>query len=290
MTATRSRSRSRRSNSADRFTERRHEIRKQRGARRLRWVAGLALVALLAVAAIAIANSPALAVDKVTVNGVDRDRAEQVYRASRLEAGLPLLDVDTAAASSSVRELPWVRTAEVERGWNGTVVINVEPRQILFALATPDQAEFVAVDSEGIQIARLSAAEVTASPLASASTVGDPAEGVPLIHGLVVNPDPGAIAPPEAALAINFLVAVPDSVRSVVREAEVVDQTLQIHLMSGGVALFGDSRLLGAKFQALETILNQVDLACLETVDISAPTAPSVTRTCQPGETSGQDG
>lgn len=286
MTATRSRNR--RSDGSDRFVERRHQIRQRQGARRLRWVAGLALIAFLAVSVIGLLNSDVFAVENVTVDGVDRDLAEQVYRATRIEPGQPLIDVDEGVAARAVEELPWVRSADVARAWSGTVTVLVEPRVTLFALAVPDGSGYVGLDRDGVQVRRVSAELIVDSPLASDGGEGE--ASVPLIHGLVVEPDPGAIGPPEAALAINFLVSAPDSMRTLVQRMELVDGALHLRLVTGGVADLGDSRQLGAKYQALETILNQVDLDCLGTVDVSVPTAPSVTRTCQPAEDGGQDG
>ncbi len=246
--------------------------------RRLRWVAGLALVAFLIVAVIGLLNSSALAVDVVTVNGVDRDLASEVYSATDIEPGQPLVDVDTAAVEGLVEELPWVRSAAVSRSWNGTVVVEVEQRQTLLALAGTDGSDFVGVDQDGIQVTRLSSdLVVDAAP-------------IPLVQGLAVDIQLGQSAPPSVALAINFLLSAPADIRDIVGQIEVADEELFVVLTSGSRARLGDSRQLGAKYQSLETVLQQVDLSCLESVDVSVPSAPSLTRSCADGETGGQDG
>ncbi len=297
MTATRSRRPSRRSSgrsdSSDKFAQRRHEIRRRQGARRLRWVAGFALLALLAVAVIGFLNSDAMSVDVVTVNGVERDRAEQVYRATQVEAGQPLIDVDGDEVASRVEQLPWVRAAAVARSWNGTVVIDVESRQTLFALAGTVEGEYVGVDSDGVQIERLGSDQVADSVVRTQASSGADTAGsviAPVLHGVTVDIQPGQSAPPAAALAINFLLSAPEDVRQMVGSMEAVDGELSLRLKSGSVAKLGDSRQLGAKYQSLETVLAQVDLACLAAVDVSVPSAPSVTRSCQTGDEVGQDG
>ncbi len=296
MTATRARTgRSqrkggRRPDGADRFAERRHEVRKRKGARRLRWVGGLAIVAFMAVAVIGLLNSDMLAVDVVTVNGVERNQAEEVYRATNIEAGQPLIDVDNEAAAEFVEELAWVRSAVVSRSWNGTVVVDVEMRKTLFALADPTGSEFVGIDKDGIQVRRLAVDSTMNSLHPLNLEVGSESATFTLVHGLTVDIEPGELAPPSAALAINFLVSAPDDIRQLVGRMDVVGDELVLIFNSGSTARLGDSRQLGAKFQSLETVLEQVDLACLESVDVAVPSAPSVTRSCADSEEAGQDG
>jgi hypothetical protein len=52
-------------------------------------------------------------------------------------------------------------------------------------------------------------------------------------------------------------------------------------LAGGGVARLGPTTALGSKLVAVATVLGQVDLSCLATIDARVPSAPVVTR--QPG-------
>jgi len=49
---------------------------------------------------------------------------------------------------------------------------------------------------------------------------------------------------------------------------------------AGGVILIGSIDDVDAKVLAIETILAQVDLACLAVLDVQVPTVPVITRTC----------
>ena len=49
---------------------------------------------------------------------------------------------------------------------------------------------------------------------------------------------------------------------------------------AGGVILIGSIDEVDAKVLAIETILAQVDLACLAVLDVQVPTVPVITRTC----------
>ena len=104
-----------------------------------------------------------------------------------------------------------------------------------------------------------------------------PAGFVP-VRGVEASGELGEVAPPDAALPINFLEALPDHLAPEITGIEVADGELWADLDAGGRANFGDSNELGGKFQSLETVLARVDLSCLSMLDLRVPAAPALRR------------
>ena len=248
----------------DRFAGRRQEIRRQQGARRLRIVLALAAVSLLAVSAIGLVNSEALDVDRVSVTGSARTPTARIVEVSGIRGGQPLLELDLASAERAVQDLPWIRKAQIERGFDGEVTITVEEREPVTAL--PAAGAFVLVDQLGYQLEK----------------VARPPDGFLPVTGLRASGRPGELAPEEAALVLNLIQALTPSLEPAVAELVVDGGGLTVVLTTGGRANLGDSNLLGEKVQALETVLARVDLKCVSVIDLRVPSAAAVRRSETP--------
>ncbi len=72
-----------------------------------------------------------LALDKVEVEGRDRQSKESILAALAVRPGMPVLDIDLAAAQARLEALTWVRSAEIERRMPDTLFIRIEERQPL---------------------------------------------------------------------------------------------------------------------------------------------------------------
>lgn len=258
---------------SDRFADRRQEIRRQKGARRLRVVLALTVVSLLAVSAIGILNSELADVDAVTVVGNDRTPNDDVIEATSILAGQPLLDLDLAAAEAGVEALPWVRRAEVERRLDGEVIVRVRERTPVLALPVVGSGadvgggetasgRFVLIDQLGQQL----------------ELVNDIPAGFPPVAGIEASGRPGESAPEETGLILSLVHSLPRSLVDQVSAMTVSEGDLFLELTSGARANIGDSSLLGEKIQALETVLARVDLECVSIIDLRVPTAAAVRR------------
>lgn len=244
----------------DRFAGRRQEIRRRQGARRLRIVLGLTAVSLAAVSAIGLLNSTWFDVDELTVVGNTRESTDRVLAASGLTLREPLLDVDLDAARAGVEALPWVREAELDRRLDGEIVIVVEERQPVTAIAAP--GGFALVDQFGYQLD-----VVTSRP-----------EGFLAVEGLRASGEPGDLAPDETVLVLNVQKALPPALHQHVTQLSVEGEDVFLDLRVGGRANLGDSSNMGEKIQALETVLARVDLQCVSTIDLRVPSAAAVRR------------
>jgi cell division protein FtsQ len=267
MTATRARG----SGRVDpRLAARRASVAKKATARRRRVIALISAIATVAIVAIAVANSSWFDVDAIDVVGADRADPRQIVNASGIELGLPLHDIDVSDATTGVEQVPWVAEASVDRAIDGTVTITVTER--VGVIAIPAGTRFALVDRTGRQLEL-----VETRPAAFLAVEGVEASGVP---GQPVD---------DAGLAVVSLAeALTPQVREATSGISFVDDRLQLQLTVGGRADLGDERGLDEKLVALETILARVDLACIATVDVRVPGAPTVRRVTPADTRAGQ--
>lgn len=232
-------------------------------------VLGLTAISTVALGAIAFVNSSAFDVDEISVVGAERADPELIIWATGIEVGQGLLDVSPERAAAEAELVPWVGTAEVNRRWSGSIEIVVTERGASAAIPAGDG--FALVDDHGRQLEI-----VDARPPGYLPVTGIEASGLA-----------GESAPPEAMPIIALLEALPPEVIDQVVGVAAGDGHLYLELADGGRADFGDGTDLAPKLQSLETLLARVDLRCLDTIDVSVPAAPVITR--RPPQTSTAD-
>lgn len=252
------------------------EEESRRRARRMLWLAGpVALIALV----LGITRTPLLDVDHVVIAPAPVEGAAELSAAEQaavqealagvdLARGEPLVDVDLHAGEEALEALPWVERAEVARRWPGTLEVEVLRRVPVGAVATTGGAALV--DRTG-QVVGLVPAD------------GSPAAG--LVTGLVELEGPGDLAPGDELEAPDLLAVaelVPEAlVPMVARVGAGEGPAVVLHLRDGGTVDLGPP--LGPadvadKLHAAVTMLTQVDRTCLQVLDVSVPTVPTVTR------------
>lgn len=229
-----------------RVAARRDAVQQDRGRRRRRWaIAVLAVVSLL-VAVLAIVRSPLFDVDRVIVVGAARTGSAAVRDATDVDLGTPMISVDVDAVARDVERLPWIGEASVTRDWPGTVRIEVTERR---AVARADD---MLVDGEGRVL--------------GSATAGD---DLPLVQ----EGDKEAVA---------VLAAMPASLRrQVARSTGDADHDVDLRLYDNVTVHLGDQTDLRAKFDAVEALLAQADRSTVATIDVTVPSAATLTRTEQ---------
>lgn len=244
-----------------RIRQRRVEVRRRQGRRRLRLLLAALLVLLLTVGAWLATRSSLLDVDVVKVHGAERTPPAEVVKASRIGAGQGMLDIDPSGASRRVERLPWVATAEVRRDWPGTVRITLVERTPA-AVTRADGEQWLLLDDSGRVLEAAPSAPV----------------GLPVLEGLMPAASPGSeLEGADAPLAV--VTALTPSLRARTRAVAVVEgATLELRLNPRGTVRLGPAEDLEAKLRAAETVLAQVDVRNLAVLDVRYPSSPVLTR------------
>ena len=241
-----------------RMRSRRIAVRRDQGRRRLKWATvTLGAVAIL-VAAVVATQTPLLDVDRVRVDGVGHTASADVRQAAGISPGEAMVGVEVDRAATHIEDLPWIAQATVARRWPGTIEIQVTERRPV-AVVEVAEGRVALVDGDGRVL------EVTRQPPAGLPEVtgvrGRIAEGDELGRGT------------RDALAI--LRAVGERLPGVVAS---VSSDLDAAVASGGEIRFGSTDGLDDKIVAVETVLADVDTACLELLDVRVPGSPALTR------------
>ncbi len=223
------------------------------------------LVVALVVGGAAAAVSPVLDVDEVVVRGAAGDRADEVRERAGVAIGQAMVALDGGGVASRVEDLPWVRSARVRRSWPGRVVVDVQERTAVAALA--GTGRWLLVDQDGRRLAQ----------------VPQPPEGVVIVEGVGAQGRPGTRVDRRAAGAVELGRRLPPAVRLRLPHVQVdadgrLDVVLRIEEERDAVASFGRPEQLREKVVALATVLESVDLRGLSRIDLRIPGAPVLTR------------
>lgn len=207
-----------------------------------------------------VTRSPLLDVDRIDVRGATRTPADQLLQVMGLRRREAMLDVDSGRAEAAAARLPWVERVTVARQWPGTVTVEVVERTPLAAMATPAGA--AVVDRAGRVL------EVTATP----------PPGLVTLAGLDPAGAPGSTLGDGAAELLTVAAALPADLLPLVSAVERSDGGVSLVLAAGGRVLLGPADDLGAKLLAATTVLRQVELTEVCTIDVRVPGAASLTR------------
>jgi cell division protein FtsQ len=244
-----------------RMRSRRIEVQRDAGRRRLRRVLTVVGTLTTLAAAYALTRSPLLDVDHVRVTGGEHTEAAAVAVTSGVGRGAAMVGVDTGAVARRVEALPWVRTARVQRGWPGTIRIAITERTPAATLPV-DDTHTALVDATGRVLSVVDAG----TPLPP---------GLPMLAGVGGQPAAGDTLSAPARDALAVADAAGEALPGAITE---VSTDLDATLISGGRVRFGTADDLDDKIVAVETMLTDVDIACLEVLDVRVPGSPALTR------------
>lgn len=245
-----------------RIVARRIAVKRDEGRRRLRRLAWAASVAAVLAGAALLTRTPVLDVDHVRVDGAARVPAAHIAAAAAdagAARGDPLLDVRADGVARAVETLPGVADATVRRRWPGTIEIAVIERRPVATVVVG--ATFAEIAADGVVI------DVWTSPPA----------GLPLLDGVSVDAEPGAVV--DAADLLAVAAALPRDIAARVASVATGDapRSVELRLADGARVVLGPVAELGAKLTAVLTVLEQVDLGCVAVLDVRVPSAPAVT-------------
>jgi cell division protein FtsQ len=242
-----------------RIRQRRIEVARAAGRRRLhRLITAMALVVAAAVAWAAV-HSSLLGVRSVHVVAGAHTSQQDIERAAGLASGRALIDVDTSDIAARVARLPWVDTVHVERDWPSAVRIAVTERTAV--------ASAVGADGKARLLDR------TGRVLA----VVDDHPPLVRLEGPVPPGSPGQALPPAARLALEVSARLPASLAGQVtalRWATTGAASLTLADRGRQVLLPGSAQL-GDALVALIALLQRDDLPP-GTIDVRVPSSPVI--------------
>ena len=260
-----------------------------RWPRRILALVAVAVVAGGAVAAVVLA--PATAVDRVDVvvaGADDPELAAAVREVAAVRPGDPWLLVDPGAVRERVVRRVDPASVRVRREWPGLVTIDVAPRRTVAVLVVPGPGGVRAEVGPGGRLRRvLPTGDDPAAPVAvdavDAPTLRVDAGFLP--GGL---PAPGTALPEPVRTAAVAVEQLPGSLRDLLADARLDrngELEFRLPAVAGRAAVrFGLPEQLPAKVAAAEAMLvGNVDLRCLEVLDVRRPDRPTIERTCEPG-------
>jgi len=250
-----------------RMIERREAVAAHRRNRWLGNIAMLLVVVGLVGAAIALSQSSLLDVDDVAVRGAQRVSAAEIEAASGIVLGDALIDINLEQASEAIAALPWVLTVDVAHYMSGDVVITVTEREPAASLVT--STANILVDTDGRVLAVNPDAELARGAAASS---------VLAISGLEITTEPGRWVDDATLDLVRAAEALPPEIAGATWALDATPQGLELYLGSSvGRVILGDVRELEAKVWAIRAFAAEVNLRCLDALDVRAPSVPVLT-------------
>lgn len=237
-----------------RIRERRIEVIREAGRRRLRITLVVASSIIVLGMAFVTVRSPLLDLDQVRVTGARQESVGDVEAAAKLQRGDPLLFIDTGAVARRVERLPWVERAVVKRNFPGTLTIAITDYVPSSYVRRPD-GSVVLIASNGRAVAVSQNTPVIAIE----------------IRGVREVPAVGAVLQPSAAA--DVIGHLPGRLRALVSAIDVGD-SFALDLRSGGEVRLGTLEHLRAKGLAALGVIDHLAGASFTYIDVSAPQAP----------------
>lgn len=244
-----------------RIRQRRNDVLRREGRRRLRHLTAAAAVVAVAAGAVVATRSPLLDVDYVDVRGAEHTPRAELLQVTGLDGSPLLIDLSTDEVARRARRLPWVAEARAQKEWPATVRLEVKER-VATATLPGENGQWVLVDDGGRILEALPQR---------------PAE-VPAVTGLAPAGAPGSSVGAAAVGSLQVAASLPAEVRPRVAEVVAVGGEVELKLLPLGTVRLGPPDLLRAKMEALATMITKVDLRRLQVLDLRVPSAPVLTR------------
>jgi cell division protein FtsQ len=200
-----------------RIRERRIEVLRAAGRRRLHVTLVIASAIVVVGLGYLVVHSPLLAVHHIRITGTRREPPGAILRAAEVHQGQALLFVDTGAAARRIERLRWVEHAHVRRAFPDTVDIDVtEYVPSAYVPLSAGKVALIASSGHVIALAR-------SVPHHAVELLGEHA--TPVVGSL--------LTPPDAA---DVVAQLPPHLRSRVAAIDVGGATVVVDLRAGAPA------------------------------------------------------
>lgn len=246
-----------------RVRQRRVEVMRQLGRKRLRAVVAAAGLCAAAALFLLVIHSGLFSAQHVAVRGSLHTPDSTVIEVAGLSQHPPLVDLDAGLISRRLERLPWVRTARMDLRWPDSVVVLIEERVPVATIGTGTRLDLV--DGSGRVLAYVSQAPPTtvALEVPGASSSARP---------------PGSVLPAIDGPALVVARAVPPILEGRVHAVMMgAHGSVTLDLGGGITAALGTVSQLPEKFEALASVLAGAHVRAPALIDLTVPDEPAVT-------------
>jgi hypothetical protein len=247
----------------ERIRERRKDVRRWRGRRRMAVVAAIASVVALVALFVVLRSADVFVVRRVIVSPTTHVTVADVRVAVASAAGVNLLRLSTADLEKRLRALPYVRNAHVYRHFPDALEVTLTEYEPQAVVEVKGGGRWLVAGDGRV--------------LASAANGSD---GLVLVSAAAVDPPaPGATLPKITldALSLARLLQDPKLWPPKVAAGRVVldgQGDLTVALSAGGLVHLGDGRQLQEKLMAAVVVINQYlsQKKTIEYIEVQDPT------------------
>lgn len=249
-----------------RIRQRRADIQRSQGRRRLHWIVGAASVVVLVVVVLLVLHTPLFSARVVSVEGAHPHTSDSaIVVAAGLTGHPPLISVNPGVTAAKVERLPFIATAQVHRHWPDGVTVTVTERVPTVVMGGPGTSWSV-LDASG----RTLEVVPTRPPglvVLTVDTTGGP------LHPAAV----GGTLPSASSFALKVSGSLPPAFSAqVVSVTEASNATVSLLLNSGITVLLGTNSNLRAKYEDIAAVIAHASLRGAHTIDVSVPQSPTV--------------
>jgi hypothetical protein len=280
-----------------RIQERRVEVQRAIGRRRLNLLLGSVIVVALMAITFGLLHTPLASVREARIGTISHESDAVVLAAARISMGEPLFDINASQAAARIEALPWVQSASVRRSWPSTIVIRLVERRVVAQVPLGGTATGPVdlIDGTGrvLQERRTPASDLPfvlgIGTLAALGhwLSGSEGPGVANTRAAVADGlrDPPSAVAAALALARSFTSAgLGQSGHGVgpehawIRQVDVtsVDTLSAVAEPTAATLALGVDSNLAAKLDAVITVLSDVSVPAGSTVDLTDPNRPTI--------------
>jgi cell division protein FtsQ len=235
-----------------RIRDRRRQVKRAKGRRRLRLLIALVVVAALLAGATAVLRSSLFAVRSVSVTGAVTSDPAAIADILDTVRGRPMVSVDLDAIRGQLEALPWIKRATVTRRWPRSVAVDIRERRPV-AYYPADDGQWRVLDSEGRVLAAIA---------------GQPADLVQIV-GEQTAVAPGQF-PPELIMQGAWIVnELPTEITGILKQINVDPAYgYRFELIPSGEVLIGGGDDLRAKLLRVLAVLTSCPAGSFTLLDV----------------------
>lgn len=223
--------------------------------------------------------SPFFDIDTIDIKGKSILSADDITRISGLSKGSALVAADTSAAADALRADPWIAFATLRRSYPSTMLVTINEEIPTIVIKVAAGSALVSRNGRILEFASTDEKMESILDRHGIRPVAGRLDGR-LVDGIG---DGSAAIGSHVTGAAQEMVRLSEHLSAPLRQRlSQIDMgskgDLKLLLTDGSTVLLGPAERMSAKVSAVESVLAQVDLQCLEQIDVRNPIRATVRR------------